>query len=91
MSQPNPTAQALIEAARRLSAKVDALSFAPPVSHVYNPLDYAWAPHEKYLRRYGAGKKRIVIISRGEPYLLHSVEVLCISRGLARASCCRQK
>ena len=62
MSQPNPTAQALIEAARRLSAKVDALSFAPPVSHVYNPLDYAWAPHEKYLRRYGAGKKRIVFL-----------------------------
>ena len=62
MSQPNPTAQALIEAARRLSAKVDALSFAPPVSHVYNPLDYAWAPHEKYLRRYGAGNKRIVFL-----------------------------
>ena len=62
MSQPTPTAQALIDAARRLSAKVDALSFAPPVSHVYNPLDYAWAPHEKYLRRYGAGKKRIVFL-----------------------------
>ena len=62
MSQPNPTAQALIEAARRLSAKVDALSFAPPVSHVYNPLNYAWAPHEKYLRRYGASNKRIVFL-----------------------------
>ena len=62
MSQPTPTAQALIDAARRLSAKVDALSFAPPVSHVYNPLDYAWAPHEKYLRRYGASKKRIVFL-----------------------------
>ena len=37
------TAQHLIDAARRLSAKVDALAFAPPVSHVYNPLDYAWA------------------------------------------------
>ena len=56
------TAQHLIDAARRLSAKVDALAFAPPVSHVYNPLDYAWAPHEKYLRRYGAGKKRIVFL-----------------------------
>ena len=56
------TAQHLIDAARRLSAKVDALAFAPPVSHVYNPLDYAWAPHEKYLRRYGASKKRIVFL-----------------------------
>ena len=56
------TAHALIDAARRLSARVDALTFAAPVSHVYNPLDYAWAPHEKYLRRYGAGKKRIVFL-----------------------------
>lgn len=56
------TAQHLIDAARRLSAKVDALAFAPPVSHVYNPLDYAWAPHEKYLRRYGASPKRIVFL-----------------------------
>ena len=56
------TAHALIDAARRLSARVDALTFAAPVSHVYNPLDYAWAPHEKYLLRYGAGKKRIVFL-----------------------------
>ncbi len=62
MSQPDPTAQALIDAARDLSDKVDALSFDPPVSHVYNPLDYAWAPHEKYLRRYGASQKRVVFL-----------------------------
>lgn len=55
-------AAALIAAARSLSAAVDALSFAPPVSHVYNPLDYAWAPHEAYLRRYGAQRKRIVFL-----------------------------
>ena len=61
LSDPN-SAAALIGAARRLSAAVDALAFAAPVSHVYNPLDYAWAPHEKYLRRYGAGKKRIVFL-----------------------------
>ncbi len=24
--------------------------FAPPVTHVYNPLDYAWKNHEQYLR-----------------------------------------
>ena len=55
-------AAALIAAARTLSAAVDALPFAPPVSHVYNPLDYAWAPHEAYLRRYGAQRKRIVFL-----------------------------
>ena len=36
------------------------LRFGPPVTHVYNPLLYAWAPHEEYLRRYARGPKRIV-------------------------------
>jgi single-strand selective monofunctional uracil DNA glycosylase len=55
-------AVALIAAARDLSARVDELTFAPPVSHIYNPLAYAWAPHELYLRRYAAGPRKIVFI-----------------------------
>ena len=35
-----------------LSQAVDALRFAPPVAYVYNPLAYARAPGEAYLRRY---------------------------------------
>lgn len=34
---------------RMLSAEVAGLGFCPPVSTVYNPLDYAWAPFERYL------------------------------------------
>jgi single-strand selective monofunctional uracil DNA glycosylase len=34
---------------RALSRAVDGLSFVPPVSHVYNPLDYAREPAERYL------------------------------------------
>lgn len=52
----------LIAAARELSAALAPLPFAAPVSHVYNPLDYAWAPHAQYLERYGAGSKRIVFL-----------------------------
>jgi len=52
----------LIDAARILSQNVGQLRFSPPVSHIYNPLEYAWAPHEDYLRRYGSGRKRIVFI-----------------------------
>lgn len=55
-------AERLVAAARALSVQLAALSFAPPVSHVYNPLDYAWAPHECYLRRYGSGRKRVVFL-----------------------------
>jgi single-strand selective monofunctional uracil DNA glycosylase len=56
------TSQKLIAAARELCAQVDRLKFSAPVTHVYNPLDYAWAPHEKYLRKFGADKKRVVFI-----------------------------
>lgn len=56
------TASRLIDAARALSRQVDALSFAAPVSHVYNPLDYAWEVHCNYLQRYGNGSKRVVFL-----------------------------
>ena len=52
----------LIEAAARLSKTVQNLQFGPPVSHVYNPLDYAWKAHEEYLRRYGGGPKKVVFM-----------------------------
>lgn len=48
--------------ARDLRDEVSGLSFAPPVDCVYNPLDYAWEPHERYLRRYGAAPKEVVLV-----------------------------
>ena len=56
------TATALIDAARELSRTLDTLRFAPPVEHVYDPLSYAWAPYEAYVRRYGAGPRRVVLL-----------------------------
>ncbi|MEB3327833.1 MAG: uracil-DNA glycosylase family protein [Candidatus Sericytochromatia bacterium] len=56
------SAEALVLAARQLSEAVGALRFAPPVTHVYNPLAYAWAPHEAYLRRFGSGPKDVVFL-----------------------------
>ena len=56
------SANDLIAAAQKLSSAVSNLSFAAPVTHVYNPLDYACACHEQYLRRYGDWKKRIVFV-----------------------------
>jgi single-strand selective monofunctional uracil DNA glycosylase len=55
-------ASRLVAAARDLSAKVGKMRFSPPASHVYNPLDYAWAPHEQYLLRFGKGCKRVVFL-----------------------------
>ena len=56
------TSERLIVVARRLSEAVDGLKFAPPVDYVYNPLRYAWAAHEMYLRKFGDGQKRVVLL-----------------------------
>jgi single-strand selective monofunctional uracil DNA glycosylase len=55
-------AASLITAAIRLRHEVDRLSFADPVRHVYNPLDYAWAPHQAYLNRFGNSRKRMLLL-----------------------------
>ena len=46
----------------RLRRDVDALSFAAPTTHVYDPLDYARRPHARYLERWGTGKKEAVFL-----------------------------
>ena len=56
------SADALVDAARQLSREVSRLRFRAPVACVYNPLDYAWAPHEAWLRRYGDGPRRVVLL-----------------------------
>lgn len=52
----------LIPLAHDLAKAVDALHFAQPVAFVYNPLNYARAVHEDYLRRFGCGRKRVVFL-----------------------------
>ena len=56
------TAESLKDAARALARRVDRLSFAPPVHTVYDPLDYAWPMHAQYIERFGASKKRVVLL-----------------------------
>ncbi len=52
----------LVASARLLGREVARLSFGDPVTHVYNPLDYAWAAHRSYLERYGASPKEVVFM-----------------------------
>jgi single-strand selective monofunctional uracil DNA glycosylase len=59
---PTPITQQLLDAACSLSKSLAALRFAPPVTHVYDPLGYAWAPYEEYVQRFGATKKRVVLL-----------------------------
>lgn len=52
----------LCDISRRLSSRVSRLKFAEPVTHTYNPLSYARAPHEAYLTRFGGGPKEVVLL-----------------------------
>ncbi len=51
-SSQSPAVTAALEAVQELREEVDAMTFAPPVAHVYNPLDYAWECHADYIRRF---------------------------------------
>jgi len=45
-----------------LSCAVDQLSFGQPVTHVYNPLDYAWNPVSQYLEKAGSSRKEAIFL-----------------------------
>jgi single-strand selective monofunctional uracil DNA glycosylase len=40
---------------------MDRLRFSAPVTHVYNPLDYAWSTHCQYLERWGTSEELEVV------------------------------
>lgn len=59
---PETVCDALLEATETLRLGVNALHFSTPVTHVYNPLDYAAAGHTAYLRKFATGPKRVVFL-----------------------------
>jgi len=52
----------MIRASRALSRKVEALEFSGKVAYVYNPLRYARAANEQYVRRYGTGSGVVLLL-----------------------------
>lgn len=62
MPEKSDIARRLVKAAARPRDEVGQLQFAPPVTHVYNPLDYAWESHRQYLERYASERKRVVFL-----------------------------
>lgn len=52
----------LIAAAEKLRDAVNSLTFSPPITHVYNPLDYAWESPRLYLTRFGNSTKKVVLL-----------------------------
>ncbi len=47
---------------RRLRDDLEGVGFEPPITHVYQPLDYAWEPYVQYLEKYGTRRPRQVLM-----------------------------
>ena len=52
----------MIAAAAELRDAVGKLRFDAPVEYVYNPLEYAWDAHCAYLKKYGASRKKVLMM-----------------------------
>lgn len=55
----NSGAGAVLLAEKHMSEQLSSLKFSRPVTHVYDPLKYAWKPHEWYVLR---GEKVLFIL-----------------------------
>lgn len=53
--------ETMIERTRQFSAQLESLNFSLDC-YIYNPLEYAWAMHETYLRRFVSQKTRTVLL-----------------------------
>lgn len=56
------------EIAAALRDDVVSLCFPPPITHVYNPLHYAWAPHAAYLTRYAQACEALLLGMNPGPF-----------------------
>ncbi len=52
----------LVQTTLDFRSRIERLSFSAPVTHVYNPLVYAWEPHQAYLERYGTGPREVLLV-----------------------------
>ncbi len=60
--EPSASSKMLIEAARALSNDLAHLKFPSPITHVYDPLQYAFEPYQQYLERFARAPKRVVLV-----------------------------
>jgi single-strand selective monofunctional uracil DNA glycosylase len=59
---PNLAVDRLNAIYRALSDSMSKLSFGPPTTHVYNPLEYAWEPVKHYLGLAGHPGKEVLFL-----------------------------
>ena len=69
------------ELEQQMCRELASLSFSPPVTHIYNPLEYAREPHQCYLNSYCSSSKRVMLFGMNPgPFGMAQTGVhMCIS------------
>ena len=62
VARSSAPAGAVLEFSRRLVDATANLAFAPPVAHVYRPLEYAWDAHAAYVDAYAGLGARVLLV-----------------------------
>ncbi len=52
----------LLQLSADLRDDVNGLILPEYITHIYNPLDYAWDPHSIYLNKYGNSPKKVLLL-----------------------------
>ncbi|MBI9107739.1 MAG: single-stranded DNA-binding protein [Spirochaetales bacterium] len=55
-------AQLIIEATLKMSQAVSGLDFIEEITHIYNPLVYAWDAHRVYIERFAGNRKKVIFL-----------------------------
>ena len=58
----NDLARQVLAQTALLRDRVAGLAFSPPVTHVYNPLEYAWETHRCYVEKWGGTTRRVLLL-----------------------------
>jgi len=53
---------------RKLSDQLNKLTFKAPITHTYNPLDYAWGVHDTYVRKFAANQPVLLVGMNPGPF-----------------------
>lgn len=52
----------ILSAEMKMSTDLGELKFSSPVTHVYNPLEYAWSAHKWYVNTFGNSERRVLLV-----------------------------
>lgn len=83
----NGLAEEFLHIEREQVLRLKDLTFFEPVQHVYNPLDYAWEPHQDYVHKYCRSHKEVLFLGMNPgPFGMAQTGVSQYRKGKSKAN-----